>query len=332
MIGTSFLLLVALAFRTTKGPQVIRRLSLKSFWKIERPRYILDVSWPRFPGQITGQTFCVAVDPIYELVYVGQRGKDVPKILIFSEDGYLLQKWNTSTEMPHGIFAAKTSNASSVWITDVGMGKFGHTIQQYSTWGKLLQVIGTPGKAGSGLNPLQFDQPAEIFVEENGDLYVVDGDGGMNNRLLKLTPDFKTLWLRAENGSGVAQFRIPHSVTVDSVGRVWVADRGNRRIQVFDKTTGEWFGTWSNCFREDSPYSVRFSADERYVIVAHLNTNRLSILAAPPVGSIGNCVLVDIIQLADEVKPHLLDVSMRTGAIYVAEIGAQQVQRYVPVD
>lgn len=51
-----------------------------------------------------------------------QRGKDVPKILIFSEDGYLLQKWNTSTEMPHGIFAAKTSNASSVWITDVGMG------------------------------------------------------------------------------------------------------------------------------------------------------------------------------------------------------------------
>lgn len=73
-------------------------------------------------------------------------------------------------------------------IPFLNVGKFGHTIQQYSTWGKLLQVIGTPGKAGSGLNPLQFDQPAEIFVEENGDLYVVDGDGGMNNRLLKLTP------------------------------------------------------------------------------------------------------------------------------------------------
>lgn len=144
----------------------------------------------------------------------------------------------------------------------LNLGNSGHTIQQYSSSGQLLQVIGTPGTAGSGVNPLQLDQPAEIFVEDTGDLYVVDGDGGMNNRLLKLTPgklpnamaivhegnrvlwplleppgfsfltrvwcliscflslDCKTLWLRGENGSGVAQFRIPHSVTLDSVGRV----------------------------------------------------------------------------------------------------------------
>ncbi|XP_066467455.1 NHL repeat-containing protein 3 [Tiliqua scincoides] len=331
MGGASFLLLVALAYRAAR-PQVINGLDFRSLWKTAGPLYKLDISWPKFPGQITGQTFCVAVDPIYEIVYVGQRGNNVPKVLVFSEEGYLLQAWNTSVEMPHGIFAASTPNLTSVWITDVGTGKYGHTIQQYSSSGKLLQVIGTPGKAGSGVNPLQFDQPAEIFVEETGDLYIVDGDGGMNNRLVKLTPDFKTLWLRGENGTGVAQFRIPHSVTVDSVGRVWVADRGNQRIQVFDKTTGEWLGSWSSCFREDSPYSVRFSADEKYVIVAHLNTDKISILAAPPIGSIGNCDVVDIIQLAENVKPHLVDVSMRTGAVYVAEIGAEQVQRYVPID
>lgn len=50
-----------------------------------------------------------------------------------------------------------------------------------------MQILGTPGNAGSSLIPLQFDQPAEIFVEESGDIYVVDGDGGMNNRLLKLS-------------------------------------------------------------------------------------------------------------------------------------------------
>lgn len=50
-----------------------------------------------------------------------------------------------------------------------------------------MQVLGTPGNAGSSLIPLQFDQPAEIFVDETGEIYVVDGDGGMNNRLLKLS-------------------------------------------------------------------------------------------------------------------------------------------------
>lgn len=66
-------------------------------------------------------------------------------------------------------------------------GKYGHTVKQYSPSGKLMQILGTPGNAGSSLIPLQFDQPAEIFVEESGDIYVVDGDGGMNNRLLKLS-------------------------------------------------------------------------------------------------------------------------------------------------
>lgn len=60
-------------------------------------------------------------------------------------------------------------------------------MKQYSPSGKLMQILGTPGNAGSSLIPLQFDQPAEIFVEESGDIYVVDGDGGMNNRLLKLS-------------------------------------------------------------------------------------------------------------------------------------------------
>uniref|UniRef100_A0A8C5RSP5 NHL repeat containing 3 n=1 Tax=Laticauda laticaudata TaxID=8630 RepID=A0A8C5RSP5_LATLA len=147
-----------------------------------------------------------------------------------------------------------------------------------------------------------------------------------------LSTDLKILWLHGENGTAPTQFRIPHSVTVDSVGRVWVADRANWRIQVFEKSTGEWFGSWDNCFTEDGPYSVRFTPDQQYIIVAHLNIDKISILAVPPVGLIGDCIVVDTIQLAREVKPHLLDVSLSTGAIYVAEIGAEQVQKYVPLD
>ncbi|XP_069478048.1 NHL repeat-containing protein 3 isoform X3 [Ambystoma mexicanum] len=142
--------------------------------------------------------------------------------------------------------------------------------------------------------------------------------------------DFNVLWMHGENGTGPTQFYIPHSVTVDSVGRVWVADRGNKRIQVFDKGSGEWLGVWSSCFSEDGPYSVRLTADEKYLIVAQLNINRLNVVAVPPIGTIGDCHVVSRIQLADGVRPHLVDVDVKTGAFYVAEIGSEQVQKYIP--
>ncbi|NXN92537.1 NHLC3 protein, partial [Rhinopomastus cyanomelas] len=300
-------------------------------WKGQEQVYKLDIGWPKIPEYFTGQTFCVAVDSLHGLVYVGQRGDNVPKVLVFSEEGYFLYSWNDTVEMPHGIFVLNTATGSSVWITDVGTGKYGHTVKQYSPSGKLLQVLGTAGDAGSSLIPLQFDQPADIFVDENGEVYVVDGDGGMNNRLLKLSDDYREIWLAGISGSGIGEFKIPHSVTVDPFGRVWVADRDNKRIQVFDKVTGEWLGAWTNCFAEDGPCSVRFTPGYKYLIVAQMNINRLAILAAPPVGSIGDCVMVNTIQLADESKPHLVDVDMKSGAIYVAEIGAQQVQKYIPL-
>lgn len=75
----------------------------------------------------------------------------------------------------------------------------------------------------------------------------------------------------------------------------------------------------------------RFTSDYKYLIVAQMNINRLAILAAPPVGIIGDCAIVNAIQLADETKPHLVDIDMKSGAIYIAEIGAQQVQKYVPI-
>ncbi|XP_074838649.1 NHL repeat-containing protein 3 [Carettochelys insculpta] len=329
-MGTALLALLVF-YGALPGSQVLRAIALYSPWRIEQRLYKLDVGWPKHPEQFTGQTFCVAVDPLHDLVYVAQRGDNVPKVLVFSDEGYFLHAWNSTLEMPHGIFAVNTLTDSSVWITDVGTGKYGHTVKQYSPSGKLIQTLGTPGKAGSALNPLQFDQPAELFVEQTGEIYIVDGDGGMNNRLFKLSQDFKEIWLRGENGTGVGQFKIPHSVTVDSFGRVWVADRGNKRIQVFDKVTGEWLGSWTSCFVEDGPFSVRLTANEEYLIVAQLNINRISILAAPPIGSIGNCNVVNTIQLADDIKPHLVDVNVKTGAIYVAEIGAQQVQKYVPL-
>lgn len=69
----------------------------------------------------------------------------------------------------------------------VFLGSFGHTVKKYNSFGDLVQVLGTPGTKGTGLNPLQFDNPAELCVEDTGEMYIVDGDGGLNNRLIKLS-------------------------------------------------------------------------------------------------------------------------------------------------
>ncbi|KAM6178569.1 NHL repeat-containing protein 3 isoform 2-T2 [Rhynchocyon petersi] len=246
------------------GSPILSSFVFHVSWTTDKPLYRLDVGWPKSPEFFTGTTFCVAVDSMNGLVYVAQRGDNIPKVLVFTEDGYFLRAWNYTVDTPHGIFAASTSHEQSVWITDVGS-------------------------------------------------------------------DFVMLWLHGENGTGPTQFNIPHSVTVDSNGRVWVADRGNKRIQVFDKDTGEWLGAWNNCFTEEGPSSIRLTPDGKYVIVAQLTRSRLSVMVAPPVGSISSCAVVSTIQLADQVLPHLVDVDRKTGAIYVAEIGAKQVQKYVPL-
>ncbi|XP_001915760.2 NHL repeat-containing protein 3 [Equus przewalskii] len=314
------------------GSPVLRNFAFQVSWRTEEILYRLDVDWPEYSEYFTGATFGVAVDSLNGLVYVAQRGDNIPKVLVFTEDGCFLRAWNYTVDTPHGIFAASTLHEQSVWITDVGSGSYGHTIKKYNSFGDLVQVLGTPGKKGTGLNPLQFDNPAELYVDDTGDMYIVDGDGGLNNRLIKLSQDFMMLWLHGENGTEPAKFNIPHSVTLDSAGRVWVADRGNKRIQVFDKDTGEWLGAWTNCFTEEGPSSVRFTLDGKYLIVAQLNLSRLLFVAAPPAGSIGDCSVISTIQLADQVLPHLLDVSGKTGAIFVAEIGAKQVQKYVPLN
>ncbi|XP_067569318.1 NHL repeat-containing protein 3 isoform X2 [Pseudorca crassidens] len=284
--------------------------AFKISWRPEEALYRLDVDWPKYSEYFTGATFCVAVDSLNGLVYVAQvKQKRESEIMLRNQNCFLAQSRRS----------AQTA------------GLYGHTIKKYNSFGDLVQVLGTPGKKGTGLNPLQFDNPAELYVEDTGDIYIVDGDGGLNNRLIKLSQDFMILWLHGENGTGPAKFSIPHSVTVDSDGRVWVADRGNKRIQVFDKDTGEWLGAWNNCFSEEGPSAVRFTPDGKHLIVAQLNLSRLLLVAAPPVGSIGDCSVISTIQLADQVSPHLLDVSGKTGAVYVAEIGAKQVQKYVPV-
>ncbi|XP_035867040.1 NHL repeat-containing protein 3 isoform X2 [Phyllostomus discolor] len=218
--GAGCLLVFLVLHSHLSGSPVLRDFVFQISWRTEDVLYRLDVGWPEHPEYFAGATFCVAVDSPNGLVYVAQRGDDVQKVLVFTEDGYFLRAWNHTVDTPHGMFAASTPQEPAVWITDVGSGPFGHTVKKYDSFGDLVQVLGTPGQSGAGLNPLQFDSPSELYVEDSGDIYVVDGDGGLNNRLIKLSQDLTVLWLRGERGTGPGEFHVPHSVTVDSLGRV----------------------------------------------------------------------------------------------------------------
>ena len=69
--------------------------------------------------------------------------------------------------------------------------------------------------------------------------------------------EFQLQWHVGIEGTSPSQFHIPHSVDLDSYGRVWVADRMNGRIQAFDAKSGKYIGEWTSCFQDGQPYSVR---------------------------------------------------------------------------
>ena len=161
---------------------------------------------------------------------------------------------------PHGFFIDREGN---IWVTDgapagdargeAGFKKhMGHQVYKFSPAGKVLMTLGEAGVAGA--DDKHFNGPTGIVVAQNGDIWVTDGHGsqqqgpnkdnmygsrGGNNRLVRFSKDgkFMKAWGGGvgSEGSGPLQFNDPHGIDIDSEGRLYIADRGNQRIQVLDK-------------------------------------------------------------------------------------------------
>lgn len=144
--------------------------------------------------------------------------------------------------VPHNIYIDKSGN---LWVTDnaVKDGKGGQVIE-LSPDGKVLMTLGKAGVAGEA--PDAFDQPNGIAIAANGDIFVAEGHaiGKGSATVLKFTKDGKFIKQWGEHGSGPGQFEVPHAVSIDSKGRVFIADRGNRRIQIFDQD-GKFLEQWA---------------------------------------------------------------------------------------
>ncbi|EDQ91478.1 uncharacterized protein MONBRDRAFT_2797, partial [Monosiga brevicollis MX1] len=112
-----------------------------------------------------------------------------------------------------------------------------NTVRQFSLQGQVYATYGTPGLAGSSLNPLQFSSVADVDFDGTS-AFISDGDGGINNRVIALK-DGQLLWSSGWAGSGDDEFSSPHTVAyVDVLHAVLVGDRGNNRIQALNAQDG----------------------------------------------------------------------------------------------
>jgi DNA-binding beta-propeller fold protein YncE len=144
-----------------------------------------------------------------------------------------------------------------VWVTDgkAGNGK-GHTVIKFAPDGKVLMTLGKPGGAGDAHD--MFDTPSDVITARNGDIFVADGHGVMNghitnDRIVKLDKDGKFVKAWGRHGSEPGEFDVPHSLALDSAGRLYVADRSNSRIQIFD-ADGTFVAEWRQFGRPSSVY------------------------------------------------------------------------------
>ena len=143
--------------------------------------------------------------------------------------------------LPHGLHVDDDGN---VWVTDSQgneAGTKGHQVIKFSPEGEVLLTLGEAGQPGSG--PGQLNEPCDVITAPNGDIFVSDGHSGQNpdppegrtGRILKFDSEGNFIKEWGEIGFRPGQFRTPHALEFDSQGRLYVADRGNHRIQVFDQ-------------------------------------------------------------------------------------------------
>jgi DNA-binding beta-propeller fold protein YncE len=215
-------------------------------------RYELAEGWEQIPaGWRHGDVVNVATDS-RDRVYVFNRSEH--PVMVYERDGRFLGSWGEGVfTRAHGITITPDD---VVYCTD----DKDHTVRKFTLDGKILQTIGTPhqpsdtGYVDAGPTALAsikrgagpFNRPTRVFEAPSGELYVTDGYG--NARVHRFSPDGELIASWGEPGDAPGQFNLPHSVWVHGDGRVFVCDRENDRVQIFD-LQGRRQAAWTNVTR-----------------------------------------------------------------------------------
>ena len=294
-------------------------------------RFSYEVSgadWGRLPeGWGYKEATAVAVDS-KDNAYVFNRGGH--PVIVLDKEGNFLRSFGEGTfSFPHGIAIGADD---SVYCADAR----DHTVRKVSPDGELLMTLGEKDNPSPAIGGEPFNRPTHLAEDpRNGDLYVSDGYG--NARVHKFSPDGKLLLSWGESGTAPGQFNIVHNIAVDGDGWVYIADRENRRIQVFD-SRGKYEAQWVNLSRA-AGVCVGPGGDGLIYVgeyFAGQSSNATGMNLGPRItvfDANGNVMA----RLSDQPRgdepgrfyaPHGIAVDSR-GDIYVAEVGWTEVGRHM---
>lgn len=197
------------------------------------PSYEVDPAWPKKPsGYVWEAMPGVAVDK-QDNVWIFTRSK--PPIQVYRPDGTFVKAWGDETiETAHHI---KIDREGHIWVADIGL----HVIRKFSSAGDVLLTIGTERVAGEDATHL--NMPTDMAIAPNGDVFVADGYG--NNRVVHFDKSGKFVKTWGKLGVGPEDLSLPHAIAIDSQGRIFVADRNNVRVQLYDQQ-GKLLDSWAN--------------------------------------------------------------------------------------
>ncbi len=290
--------------------------------------------WPKLPeGEVLGQVAGIGCDS-RGAVFVFHRGnrpwlEDPAKagpiaeaaVWVFdARTGRLVDRWGAGTFLlPHGLFV---DHRDHVWLTDVGL----HQVFEYGRDGTLLRAWGVRGTGGN--DETHFNKPTDVAVSPDGSFYV--SDGYVNSRVVKFSAEGKFQLQWGTQGKGPGQFDVPHAITLDRSGRVYVADRENDRIQVFS-AEGRFLAQWKDPAM-GRPYGVRIGKDQRLYVAdggeqpsAPPNRSGLAVL------TLEGKVLAKFGRWGNYDGQFMMahDVALSTGGdIYVGDIGGRRIQKF----
>lgn len=269
--------------------------------------------WAKLPeGWNFGETSGVATDKD-DNVWVFNRGPH--QVIQFDKNGNVRQSWK---EVPitsaHGM---KVDPAGNVWAIDVK----GHMLFQFNTAGRIQMVIGNAGKQPSADNDVRdaFNEPTAVSFLPDGGFFV--SDGYKNSRVVKFDKEGVYEYHWGKKGTKDGEFDLVHDVALDNKGRVYVADRANERVQIFDQR-GKFLGKWTGL---GAPWGLAFVAKDNAFYMCDGKNNRIIKvnLDGQVIGTLSGYGKVQ----GRLDFPHHIAVDSE-GSIYVAEIRNWRVQKF----
>ncbi|MEZ5817300.1 MAG: peptidyl-alpha-hydroxyglycine alpha-amidating lyase family protein [Hyphomicrobiaceae bacterium] len=206
-------------------------------------RYRVVENWAKLPdGWEFMDCAAVGVDS-KDRVYVFNRGEH--PMIVFDREGNFLRSWGEGVfKRPHGLHIDEDD---ILYCTDDG----DHSVRKCTTEGKVLLTMGVPGRPAPFMSNEPFHRCTHTALSPKGEIYVSDGYG--NSCVHKFSPDGKLIKTWGQTGTGPGEFNLVHNIVTDKDGWVYVADRENHRVQVFDGE-GRYETEWKNLHRPSALY------------------------------------------------------------------------------